>query len=343
MTEDIDINEENNELYEHHRFIVDKGQGLLRIDKFLSSKIEGVSRNRIQNASHAGNILVNGLPVKPNYKVKPLDLITILLPEPIKEYEIFPEDIPLNIVFEDSEVILINKPAGMVVHPAHGNYNGTLLNALYYHFESKQAGMPLLVHRIDKDTTGLMVVACNELSQTYLAKQFFEHTIERRYQALVWGDLESDTGTIRGNIGRSSRDRKVMCISDDPEFGRHAVTHYTVLERFGYVTLVECKLETGRTHQIRAHFSHIGHPLFGDEVYGGKRIIKGSLYAKYKQFVDNCFTILPRQALHAKSLEFKHPKTRNVVSFDSALPDDMTEVIEKWRRYTLNRSDELNG
>lgn len=340
IKDDSELNEESSELFEHYRFVVDKGQGLFRIDKFLANKIEGVSRNRLQIAARAGNILVNNVAVKPNYRVKPCEIITILLPEPPQIHEITAEDIPLNIIFEDDEVLIINKPAGMVVHPAYGNYNGTLLNALYFHFQQFKVGLPLLVHRIDKDTTGIMAIACTEFAQTVLARQFFDHTIERRYQALVWGDMESDEGTIRGNIGRSSRDRRLMCISDDPDFGRHAVSHYTVLERFGYVTLVECRLETGRTHQIRAHFSHIGHPLFGDEAYGGKRILKGSLFAKYKQFVDNCFEILPRQALHAKSLAFQHPTKPGILKFDSDLPEDMKAVIEKWRRYTNARQDD---
>jgi 23S rRNA pseudouridine1911/1915/1917 synthase len=336
MNEETDLQED---LYEHYKFVVDKGQSLFRIDKYLSNKIENISRNKVQNAAHAGNILVNGASVKPNYKVKPLDTITILLPHPPRDTEIIPEDIPLEVVFEDDYILVVNKKAGMVVHPAYANFTGTLVNALYYRFLGSVAHdgspiLPYLVHRIDKDTSGIMLVAKTEFAQSYLAKQFFEHTIHRVYIALVWGDLPQDEGSIRGFINRSPKDRRVMWIYEDETEGRHSVTHYRVLERFGYVTLVECRLETGRTHQIRAHFRHIGHPLFSDESYGGKVIVKGTLFAKYKQFVENCFEVMPRQALHAKSLGFMHPQREVTLNFDSDLPEDFSQVLNKWRAYT---------
>jgi 23S rRNA pseudouridine1911/1915/1917 synthase len=333
---------EQTELFEHFRFQADKGQGLLRIDKFLHDRIENSSRTKIQVAADAGSILVNDKPVKSNYKVKPLDVISIVLTFPPRDTEIIPENIPLNVVYEDDDLLIINKEAGMVVHPAYGNYTGTLVNALYWRFKDLplfQTGdiRPGLVHRIDKNTSGIMVVAKNELALSKLAKQFFYHTIDRHYLALVWGDMPDDSGTITGNIWRSQFDRKIMAVYNDSTIGKHAITHYKVVERLGYVNLVDCKLETGRTHQIRVHFKHVGHPLFNDPEYGGDRILKGTTFTKYKQFVENCFTILPRQALHAKSLEFEHPTTRKRVSFDSDLPADMTQAIEKWRNYISGR------
>ncbi len=332
--------EEEQELYEHHHFTVDKGQHPIRIDKFLSERIN-TSRNKIQSAAEAGSIQVNEKSVKSNYKLKPLDEISIILPYPKKEIKLIPENIPLNIVFEDDDLIIVNKNAGMVVHPGHGNYSGTLINALLFHFKpataNHQPPPPFLVHRIDKDTTGLLVIAKNEIAMIFLAKQFFKKSIERTYIALVWGDLKDDSGTITGNIGRSTKDRKIMQVFPDGEYGKPAVTHYKVLERFGYVTLVECKLETGRTHQIRAHFRHIGHPLFNDEKYGGNNILKGTVFTKYRQFVENCFAELPRQALHAKSLGFAHPSTKKKIFFDSKLPSDMQTVIDKWRNYAVHK------
>jgi 23S rRNA pseudouridine1911/1915/1917 synthase len=333
-----EVLEESQDLFEHHRFIVDKGQGLLRIDKFLMFRIENATRNKIQQAAHAGNILVNGSAVKPNYRVKPSDIISVVLSYPPREIEIIPENIPITILYEDEDLLVIDKAAGMVVHPAYGNYTGTLVNALAWHLQESSPDrapgrMPMLVHRIDKDTSGVMLAAKNELAQAKLAAQFFHHTIDRHYLALVWGDFEADKGTISGHIGRSVRDRKVFTVFPDGSQGRHAVTHYTVLERFGYVTLVDCKLETGRTHQIRVHFQYIKHPLFGDETYGGNIILKGTTFTKYKQFVNNCFEILPRQALHARSLEFIHPGTKKPIRFESEPPYDMTTVIGKWRSY----------
>ena len=337
MEEKPEIPEESGELYEHFRFVVDRGQNPLRIDKYLMAKIENASRNRIQNSAHAGNILVNDLVVKPNYKVRPLDVITIVLAFPPRDTEVYPENIPVNIVYEDRDILVVNKAPGMVVHPGHGNFTGTLQNALLYHLQQNNPGdadaKPYLVHRIDKDTSGIMLIAKNELAQSKIAKQFFDHTIDRSYVALVWGNIDHDEGTIDANIGRDIRNRLVQAVYDDPEKGRHAVTHYHVLERFGYVTLVECRLETGRTHQIRIHFKHIGHPLFNDESYGGSEILKGTTFTKYKQFVNNCFSLLPRQALHAKSLGFIHPSTRNFVHFDSENPPDLAAAIEKWRQY----------
>lgn len=333
-------NDNEEELYEHFQFTVDKGQKPIRIDKFLSERIN-ISRNKIQNAADAGSILVNKKPVKSNYKIKPLDLISIVLPYPKREIKLIPQNIPLNVIYEDDALIVVNKNAGMAVHPAHGNYSGTLVNALLHHFgqQANNAFQPFLVHRIDKDTTGLIVVAKNEVAMIRLAKQFSEKTIERTYIALVWGDLKEDFGTITGHIGRSTKDRKMMQVFPDGEYGKHAVTHYRVLERFGYVTLVECKLETGRTHQIRAHFKHIGHPLFNDERYGGNKILKGTVFTKYKQFAENCFAELPRQALHAKSLGFVHPSAKKKMFFDSELPQDMKKVIEKWRNYAVHKSE----
>ena len=337
--------EQNDELYEHFRIKVDKGQGLLRLDRFLQHHLENTSRSKIKQAAQAGNILVNGKPKIQNYKVKPFDDISIVLTYPPREIEIVPEDIPLNIVYEDADLIILNKAAGMVVHPAFGNYTGTLVNALCFYLKDLliHNGIvenPMLVHRIDKDTSGIMVVAKTEYAQAKLAAEFFHHTISRKYQALVWGDMKEDEGTIEGHIGRSIRDRKVMSVYSDGVHGKHAVTHWKVLERFGYVTLIECQLETGRTHQIRVHLQHIGHPLFNDATYGGDRILKGTTFTKYKQFVQNCFSILPRQALHAKSLGFIHPTTNKELFFDSSLPDDMQKTIDKWRNYAIHKSFE---
>ena len=333
--------EDSQDLFEHFRFVVDKGQGLLRIDKFLMFRIENATRNKIQQAAHAGNILVNGLPVKPNYRVKPSDVISIVLSHPPREIEIIAENIPLEILYEDEDLIVVNKKAGMVVHPAYGNYSGTLVNALAYHLQNispdkKPGRTPFLAHRIDKDTSGVMLVTKNELAQAKMAAQFFHHTIDRHYTALVWGNFGEEKGTITGHIGRSMRDRKVFTVYPDGSQGRHAITHFTVVERLGYVTLVDCKLETGRTHQIRVHFQYIKHPLFGDETYGGNVILKGTTFTKYKQFVNNCFEILPRQALHARSLAFTHPTTGKWISFESEPPEDMTTVINKWRNYKTN-------
>ena len=330
------------EMFEHHRFVVDQGQSLLRIDKYLSVRLVNTSRTRIQTAAVAGNILVNNNPVKPNYKVKPGDLVQVVLPHPPREIELIPEDIPLNIVYEDDDVIVVNKEAGMVVHPAYGNYTGTLVNALMYHFRDLplfQTGemRPGLVHRIDKNTSGLLVVAKNELALNRLARQFYDRTTDRKYTALVWGTPDPPEGTITGNVGRNPKDRKVMHVFPDGSEGKHAITHYKVIENLGYISMIECKLETGRTHQIRVHFSYIKHPLFNDDEYGGDKILKGTTFTKYQQFIRNCFSILPRQALHARSLEFNHPVTKERLHFESDLPGDMKKVIEKWRTYTSGR------
>ncbi len=338
----LDDEEQQDELYEHFSVTVDKGQAMLRIDKYLTARMENATRNRIQTAADNGNILVNGSPVKSSYKVKPLDVIQIVMPYPRREVEIIAEDIPLEIPYEDDDLLIVNKAAGMVVHPGHGNYSGTLVNALTWHLKD----LPLfqdgdiragLVHRIDKNTSGLLVIAKNEKAHARLAKQFFDHTIERRYVALVWGNFEEDEGTVEGNIGRSHRDRLKMAVFPDGSDGKHAVTHYRVLKRYGYVTLLELKLETGRTHQIRVHMEYIGHPLFNDERYGGDRILKGTTFSKYRQFVENCFSIMPRHALHARSLGFVHPSTRENIYFESSLPDDMQQVLDKWDTYTANR------
>jgi len=345
MTDDVEINEQDEQdLYEHLRVVVDKGQSLLRIDKFLMHRVENASRNRIQNAIDLGNVLVNDKPIKPSYKVKPLDVISVVLPHPPRDTEVYPENITLDIVYEDDDVLIVNKPAGMVVHPGYNNYTGTLVNGLVYHFQQLPTlpgndGRPGLVHRIDKDTSGLLLISKNERAMTWLARQFFEHTITRKYLALVWGDLEQD-GTVTGYIGRSVNDRRVMAIYDDPEKGKWSVTHYKVLERMNYVTLIECQLETGRTHQIRAHMKHIGHPLFSDATYGGDKILKGTVFSKYKQFVDNCFEIMPRQALHAQTLGFIHPTQKKYIYFESALPQDFETVLEKWRKYIAATVDQ---
>ena len=344
--EDIEDNEEQEEggLYEHYRLTVDAGQTSVRIDKFLTNRIDNASRSRIQSAADAGSILVNGSPVKSNYKVKPNDDIQIVMDYPRRELKIIPEDIPLNIVYEDDHLVVINKPPGLVVHPGHGNYSGTLVNALAWYFKdlplfNSEDPRPGLVHRIDKDTSGLLVVAKTEKAKNKLALQFFEKTSERLYQALVWGSLKEDEGTITGNIGRSLNNRQVFTVFPEGDYGKHAVTHYRVLKRIGYVSLVECKLETGRTHQIRVHMKYINHPLFNDSNYGGDQILRGTTFSKYKQFVQNCFKILPRQALHAKTLGFVHPATGEKMMFDSELPDDMKEAIEKWENYIANRND----
>lgn len=335
---------EQQELFEHYRFVVDPGQSMLRIDKYLSAKIESISRTRIQGAAEAGNILVNNIAVKSNYRIKPSDLIQIVLPNPPREIELIPQDIPLDIVFEDDHVIVLNKKPGMVVHPGYGNYSGTMVNALMWHLRdnpmfSSGELRPGLVHRIDKNTSGLLVIAKSELAHNRLARQFFDRTTQRQYLALVWGSPKPEEGTVTGNIGRSPKDRKVMCVFTDGSEGKHAVTHYKVIEDLGYISLIECRLETGRTHQIRVHMSHIGHPLFNDEEYGGDRILRGTTFSKYQQFVKNCFAMLPRQALHAKSLGFEHPVTGERLMFDSHLPDDMVNLIEKWRTYISGRGD----
>ncbi len=330
-----EINED--ELFEHFKFEVPKGQLLLRIDKYLMGMLPNATRNKIQNAATSGNIFVNNATVKSNYKVKPLDLVQVMLSHPPFENRVDPEDIPLDIVYEDDALLLINKPAGLVVHPGHGNYTGTLVNALAFHFENlpkNSSERPGLVHRIDKDTTGLLVIAKTEAAMTHLAKQFEAKTTEREYIAIVWGNVKEDEGTIEGNISRHVRDRMQMSVFDDPEIGKPAVTHFKVLERFGYVTLVSCILETGRTHQIRVHMKHIGHTLFNDERYGGNLILKGTTFTKYKQFIDNCFKILPRQALHAKTLGFLHPTTNKMMRFDTEIPQDMQDCIDKWRSYS---------
>ena len=333
----------SDEMYEHFSIVVDKGQKMLRLDKFLVDRMEHCSRNRIQQAADSGLLLVNGVAAKSSYKVKPLDHITFVMPYPKRELEIIPEDIPLNIVYEDDSLIIVNKQPGMVVHPGCGNYTGTLVNALTFYLKDiplfqkgdMRAG---LVHRIDKDTSGLLVIAKTDEAHTRLAKQFFDHTIHRRYVALVWGNFEEDEGTIMGNIGRNPRDRQQMYVFADGSDGKHAVTHYKVLRRYGYVTLVECRLETGRTHQIRVHMAWKGHPLFNDARYGGDRILKGTTFSKYKQFIENCFSALPRQALHARSLGFVHPTTREEVYFDSELPADLQTVIDKWEMYCSSRN-----
>ena len=331
------------ELFEHHRFVSPKGQSLLRVDKFLMQLIENATRNKIQQAAEKGNIWVNDTPVKSNYRVKPFDVVRVMLEHPPFENHIIPEDIPLNIVYEDDALLVINKPAGLVVHPGHGNYTGTLVNALAFHFDNlplNSSERPGLVHRIDKNTTGLLVVAKTEAAMTHLAKQFEDKTTEREYIALVWGNVKEDEGTIIGNIARHVKDRMQMAVFPDGEQGKHAVTHYKVLERFGYVTLVSCKLETGRTHQIRVHMKYIGHTLFNDARYGGDIILKGTTFTKYKQFIDNCFKTLPRQALHAKTLGFEHPVTKEMLRFDTELPQDMTDCIEKWRNYAKSHTSE---
>lgn len=351
------------ELFEHYKFIADKRQSLLRIDKYITAHLEGTSRHRVQLAIDAGYVRVNNIVVKANYKIKPLETITIVFPYKRHNSQITPENIPLDIVYEDESLIVVNKPAGLVVHPGHGHFSGTLVNALAYHLglsarpmkcrfgavtdnatetktdDDNPERMGILVHRIDKNTSGLLVVAKTEEAQMNLAKQFFEHTIERKYVAMVWGNIEEDSGTIDGNIGRDPNDRLRFKVFKESNTGKHAVTHFKVLKRFGYVTLVECKLETGRTHQIRVHMNYLGHPLFNDDRYGGDRILKGTMYTKYKQFIDNCFEIMPRHALHAKTLGFTHPATGKHVFFECDLPDDFKQLIAKWEKRAQTKEE----
>lgn len=341
--------DEEQSLYEHHNIKVTKGQISLRIDKFLMITLPNTTRTKIQNACDLGMVLVNKKPVKSNYKIKPLDEISIMLTVPPRNIEVIPENIPIDITYEDDYIVIVNKKPGMVVHPAYGNYTGTLVNALAYHFDNLPKTKtklnndlylerPGLVHRIDKNTSGIIIIAKTELAMTRLAKDFYDRTMDRKYIAICWGDLKDDTGTIIGNVGRNLKNRKIMDVfPEGSEHGKHAVTHYKVLERFGFITLVECKLETGRTHQIRVHFKSIGHPLFNDNEYGGDAILKGINSSKYKQFVQNCFEILPRQALHAKTLGITHPITGEKLFFDSEIPQDMQTVLEKWRKYMKDK------
>lgn len=338
--------DENDDLYEHHSFTATKGQEPLRVDKFLMNFIENATRNKVQQAAKDGNIYVNGIPVKQNYKVKAGDEVKVFLAYPPYENLLTPEDIPLDIVYEDDALLVVNKPAGMVVHPGHGNYSGTLINALIYHFDNlpnNSSDRPGLVHRIDKDTSGLLVIAKTESAMAYLTNQFFHKTSKREYVALVWGNMNDEEGTIEGNIGRNPKNRlqNIVYLGDEADQGKPAVTHYKVLERLGYVTLISCQLETGRTHQIRVHLKHIGHTLFNDERYGGDKILKGTTFTKYKQFVDNCFKILPRQALHAKTLAFEHPVTKEWMEFNSEIPTDISDCIERWRNYAKNSKENI--
>ena len=338
MQENNDI-QESDDLYEHHRVVATAGQEPLRVDKFLMNFIENATRNKIQQTAKAGNILVNDVVVKSNYKIKPHDVVRVVLAHPPHENLLVAEDLPIDIIYEDDDVMVVNKKAGMVVHPGHGNYSGTLVNGLIHHIENLPTNSnerPGLVHRIDKDTSGLLVVAKTEFAMANLSKQFFDRTTERLYYALVWGYVEEDEGTIEGHIGRSLKNRLQMDVFPEGDLGKHAVTHYKVLERLTYVTLVQCKLETGRTHQIRAHFKHIGHTLFNDARYGGDQILKGTTFSKYKQFVQNCFKVLPRQALHAKTLGFTHPTTGKFMQFDSEMPEDIQACLMKWRTYSEN-------
>ncbi len=342
LSEDELVEDQNSELFEHYRFVADKGQGMIRVDKYLAMHIVGVSRNRIQQAAEADCILVNNNPVKSNYRIKPLDVISVVMNRPPRELEIIPENIPLDVVYEDEDLMVINKPPGLVVHPGFGNYQGTMVNAIAYRlkdtpeYDSKDPRLGI-VHRIDKDTSGLILVAKNAYAKTHLSAQFFNKTTKRQYIALVWGNVSDDEGRIEGNIGRSLKDRMLMTVFPEGDFGKHAVTHYKVLERLGYVSLIQCKLETGRTHQIRVHMKYIGHTLFNDERYGGNEILKGTNFAKYKQFVQNCFNICPRQALHAQTLGFVHPRTGQELMFEAPLPDDMAQLVEKWRGYIAYR------
>ena len=333
----------NDELYERFVYKIDKGQEPLRIDKYLMQRIEGATRNKIQQAINAGMVMVNKSAVKQNYKVKGLDEIIVYSDMSPEETEVVPEKIDLNIFYEDEDVMVINKPAGLVVHPGSGNYSGTLLNGVAWYIQQRdpsinESVLPRygLVHRIDKNTSGLLLMAKNSKAMTHLARQFYDHSVKRRYIALVWGDLKDEQGTIVAHVGRNLRFRKLFEAYPEGDHGKEAITHYTVLERFNYVTLVECVLETGRTHQIRVHMKHIGHPLFNDDTYGGDKIVKGTVFAKYRQFVDNCFVICPRQALHAKTLGFIHPATKKEMNFETDLPDDMNQVIEKWRSYVTS-------
>lgn len=340
MSED----KEEHELFEHYKEIADAGQSLVRVDKFLASRIENISRTKVQDSASQGYVLANGEPVKSNYKVKPHDVITIQFEYPKQEIEIIPEDIPLNILYEDDHLIVINKPAGLVVHPGYGNYTGTMVNALAYHLKDNPLfaandPRPGLVHRIDKDTSGILVVAKNEVAKTKLAKQFFDKSANREYIAMVWGVPKESKGTITGYLGRNLKDRKLMHVYDDEEFGKWAVTHYELIEELGYVSLVKCKLETGRTHQIRVHMRYHGHPLFNDKTYGGDRVLRGTTFTKYKQFVHNCFKTCDRQALHARLLGFVHPHTNEYMHFETEMPEDMIALIDKWRAYIANREE----
>lgn len=335
---EMDIDERDDELFEHHRIVVDPKQALLRIDKFLMDRLPNVTRSKLQEGIRGGFVKVNEDLVKPNYKVRHGDVITVVLPEPPRDDVVVPEDIPLNIEFEDEHLLIVNKPAGMVVHPAYQNWTGTLVNALAWHFDKLpemegNTGRPGLVHRIDKDTSGLLVIAKNEPTLNGLAKQFFDHSIHRTYRAIVWGEPKEQEGTIHVNVGRSLKDRRITTAFPNGDYGREAITHYRTIESFHYVSLIECRLETGRTHQIRAHMKYLGNPLFNDSLYGGDQILKGTIFTKYKQFVQNCFKLLPRQALHAKSIGFVHPVSKKAMKFNSQLPDDMASVIEKWRNY----------
>ncbi len=340
MDNELDVVGEEQELFEHHRIVCDPNQSLIRLDKFLFDRLAHTSRNRIQVAAKAGNVLVNEKPAKPSQKVKPGDTISIVLPYPQRDTEIQPEDIPLSVLYEDDHILVIDKQAGLVVHPGHGNWYGTLVNALLFHFgklpstPGAEIPRPGLVHRLDKDTSGVMVIGKTEEALTHLARQFFERTSDRRYNALVWGDFDEDEGEIEGHIGRSVKDRTVQAVFPDGDQGKHALTRWKVIERFRYITLVECKLETGRTHQIRVHMQWKGHPLFNDANYGGNRVLKGTTFTKYKQFVENCFKMIPRQALHARTLDITHPITGERMHFESPLPQDMQTVLDKWRHYT---------
>lgn len=339
IEEDIGYDEDVGS-FEHYRFLSDKGQSPLRVDKFITSRMEKTSRHRVQLAIGAGYVLVNGKQVKANYVVKPLDIVTIVLPYERRGFEVKPENIPLDVVYEDDHLLVVNKPAGLVVHPGHGHFSGTLINALAFHLGITQSAdegderMGILVHRIDKNTSGLLIVAKNDQSQLLLAKQFFHHTIERKYVALVWGNVKEESGTIEGHIGRDPNDRLRFKVFPDGSIGKRAVTHYRVLERFGYTTLVECELETGRTHQIRVHMDWLGHPLFNDDRYGGDKILKGTVYNKYKRFVENCFELMPRHALHAKTLGFEHPVNQKHMLFENEIPNDFKSVIDKWRSFS---------
>ncbi len=340
--EEADTDTDISNLYERHRIVVDKGQGLMRIDKFLTNMLGGVSRTRFRNAANAGFVWVNGIPVKPNYRIKPLDEIVISLETPPNDYTIYPEDIPLNVVYEDTDILVINKTPNLVVHPGVGNFSGTLLNAIAWHLKDDpmfDANNPRLglVHRIDKDTSGLILIAKNEYAKSFLGKQFQDKTTQRTYNALVWGTVKNDTGTIDGALARNPKDRMQFCVfaEDENPMAKHAVTHYRVLKRFKYTTLVECNLETGRTHQIRVHLKHIGHTLFNDERYGGNEILFGERTSKYKQFVNNCFEVCPRQALHAKTLGFIHPISGEEMFFDSQLPEDFQNLLNKWENYSI--------
>jgi 23S rRNA pseudouridine1911/1915/1917 synthase len=348
-----ELQEEERELYEHHNIKVDKGQVMMRIDKFIMIRISHTTRTKVQHACEAGSVLVNGKPVRSNYRIKPLDEISIVLTVPPRDVEVVPENIPIDIVYEDDYIALVNKQPGMVVHPGYGNYRGTLVNALAYHFKNLPTSKtkighdvhlerPGLVHRIDKNTSGIVIIAKTEIAMTKLAKDFFDHTIDRKYVALVWGNLKENEGTITGHVGRDLKNRKVMTVFPDGSYGKHAVTHFKVVERFGFVTLVECTLETGRTHQIRVHFKYIGHPLFNDNEYGGDAVLKGLNTATYKKFIHNCFTMCPRHALHAKTLGITHPITGKKLLFESEIPNDMQSVLDKWRKYVVNKEFEVD-